>query len=924
MTMVYGAVAHGYRGQGWLGVLPLPSRKKWPPPEGYTGYDGPDPTDDDIATWVSVNGAGNVGIRVPPGVIGYDSDLYKPEGRKTHDALVDKCGDLPATWVSTSRTDGSGIRFYRIPEGVKLRGAFGGVEIVQHHHRYAVVGPSIHPEGRTYRIISPDGETVAMLPDPAELPELPPSWLAELREADPVTGERRPRIHATGDWSTHVKAALGDALAGLVEGSRHDTALAAALHLARYDDLGYPGAADALDTLGRTFRAAINDRATPVQADREWDDIAESARTTVATTPSTAARWDDTREARQRIERQLLSGASGGMSTPALSDADAPPAEGSGQDGGKAKASQATLLVDLAEAAVFFHTPDLDPYADVVVGTHRETWPLRTKGFRRWLAESYFNMYGRAAGSQAVQDALGVLEGRALFAGSERDVHVRIAALGDAIYLDLGDPAWRAVEITAGGWHVVVSPPVRFRRPKGALALPEPLPGGTLTALRPFVNITADDWPLLVAFIVAAFRPTGPFPVLNLLGEHGTAKSTTARAVRALVDPNRSPARAEPREGRDLAIAAANSWMVSFDNISRLPVWLSDALCRLSTGGGFSTRELYSDSEEIIFDAQRPVIMNGIAELATRPDLLDRSLLLYLPRFTATGRKSEAALWAAFEQQRQRLLGAALDAVAGALRDLPSTTLAEAPRMADFALWAAAAEPSLGLEPGTILTAYRGNRYAANSLALEASPVAQPLLDLVPADTWKGTATQLLHALVLAADEDTQRQPGWPRGASALSNELRRLAPVLRAAGLAVTFEREGRGGDRRRLIVLERRRKTPSPPSPPSPTSSDQHKRGDGGDAHPVQTSSPSPFPVPPSSPRNRRSEGIGDDADGGDGVLQPHSDSVPQSGGSASPRVSDLTRSDTRTDPLPAERSEDEPTPPEAEFCEDGWVDL
>jgi hypothetical protein len=895
MTMVYGAVAHGYRGQGWLGVLPLPSRKKWPPPEGYTGYDGPDPTDDDIATWVRVNGAGNVGIRVPPGVIGYDGDLYKPEGRKTHDALVDKCGDLPPTWVSTSRTDGSGIRFYRIPEGVKLRGAFGGVEIVQHHHRYAVVGPSIHPEGRPYRIISPDGEIVAMLPDPAELPELPPRWLAEVREVDPVTGERRPRVHPTGDWSTHVKAALGDALAGLVEGSRHDTALAAALHLVRYDDLGYPGAADALDTLGRTFRAAIigPDRATPVQADREWDDIVESARTTVTTTPSTAARWDDTREARQRIERELLSG----TSTPALSDADAPPAEGPGQDGAKAKASQATLLVDLAEAAVFFHTPDLDPYADVVVGTHRETWPLRTKGFRRWLAESYFNMYGRAAGSQAVQDALGVLEGRALFAGSERDVHVRVAALDDAIYLDLGDPAWRAVEITADGWHVVSSPPVRFRRPKGALALPEPLPGGTLSALRPFVNITADDWPLLVAFIAAAFRPTGPFPVLNLLGEHGTAKSTTARAVRALVDPNRSPARAEPREARDLAIAAANSWMVSFDNISRLPVWLSDALCRLSTGGGFSTRELYSDSEEIIFDAQRPVIMNGIAELATRPDLLDRSLLLYLPRFTATGRKSEAALWAAFEQQRQRLLGAALDAVAGALRDLPSTTLDEAPRMADFALWAAAAEPSLGLEPGTILTAYRGNRHAANSLALEASPVAQPLLDLVPVDTWKGTATQLLHALVLAADEDAQRQPGWPRGASGLSNELRRLAPVLRAAGLVVTFEREGRGGDRRRLIVLERRGKTPSPPSPPSPTSSDQHKRGDGGDAHPVQTPSPSPSPVPTPSPQNRRSEGIGDDADGGDGVLQPHSDSVPQ----------------------PEDRSK-----PAADPSDDGWVDL
>lgn len=878
MSLIYAEAAPRYRANGWSGVLPLPPRKKKFPPKGYTGTDGVDPSDLQVEAWINGKPNGNIGIRVPPGVVGYDADLYKVAGQKTHAALVDKCGELPATWVSTSRTDGSGIRFYRIPLGVKLRGAFGGVEIIQFHHRYAVVAPSIHPDtDRPYRLISPDGEIVETLPHPSELPELPQKWLDELRLAEPTAaGDRPPRVHTTGDWSNHVKDAHADALAGLVKGSRHDTALAAALQLVRYEDLDYPGAADALESLGRVFRVDIADRASPAEADKEWGDILESARARVASTPPAAARWEDTREARQRTEAERPASRDGSAAPP-LSDSDAPPGDESAP-ARKGKPSQATLLVDLAEAAAFFHTPDGDPFADVAVAGHRETWPLRTKGFRRWLAQTYYDSYGSAAGSQAVQDALGVLEGRALFAGDERAVHVRVASLGGVLYLDLGDPAWRAVEVTVMGWKVIDDVPVRFRRPRGALPLPAPEPGGALDALVPFVNVAKGDWPLVVAWLVAALRAVGPYPVLNLLGEQGSAKSTTARVLRALVDPNRSPARAEPREARDLAVAAANSWVVSFDNVSRLPVWLSDSVCRLSTGGGFGTRELYSDADEVIFDAQRPVIMNGIAELATRPDLLDRSLLLYLPRIAGKQRRAEADLWADFDGACPRLLGAALDAVVGALRNLPTTALAEPPRMADFALWATAAEPALGLEPGAFLAAYCGNREAADSLALEASPIAQPVLDLLPVGTWRGTATQLLHALVLKADEDAQRQPGWPRGASALSNELRRLAPVLRAAGLAVMFERQAKTG--RRLIVLERSGKTPSPPSPASPTPSDQHKQGDdgvttipGGDDDAV---TPPLDGVTPENHPDLRKQSEGDEGDEGDGDSRSRSNSV------------------------------------------------
>jgi len=147
-----------------------------------------------------------------------------------------------------------------------------------------------------------------------------------------------------------------------------------------------------------------------------------------------------------------------------------------------------------------------------------------------------------------------------------------------------------------------------------------PEKGGHIDELRPFVDVANDvHWVMIVAWIVAAFRPTGPYPVLVVNGEQGSAKSTVCRILWMLFDPNAAPLRSEPKEPRDLMIAATNAWCLMLENLSGVPAWLSDALCRIATGGGFATRKLYSDDEEKLFDAQRPVVLNGIPELATRP-----------------------------------------------------------------------------------------------------------------------------------------------------------------------------------------------------------------------------------------------------------------------------------------------------------------
>ena len=179
------------------------------------------------------------------------------------------------------------------------------------------------------------------------------------------------------------------------------------------------------------------------------------------------------------------------------------------------------------------------------VGDHRETHLVKAKGFRRWLVRTYFERYDRPPGNQALQDALGLLETRALFDGPEREVYVRVAGHAGNIYIDLANKDWQVVEITPAGWRVLSGEdaPIRFRRPRGMLALPTPLPAGDSNdgcegLLGRFVNVSEEnDLRLIIAWLVAALRPTGPYPVLLFQGEQGSAKSTAERLVRALVDP---------------------------------------------------------------------------------------------------------------------------------------------------------------------------------------------------------------------------------------------------------------------------------------------------------------------------------------------------------------------------------------------------
>jgi hypothetical protein len=328
------------------------------------------------------------------------------------------------------------------------------------------------------------------------------------------------------------------------------------------------------------------------------------------------------------------------------------------------------------------------------------------------------------------------------------------------------------------------------------LPLPVPEPGGSIETLRSFLNLSnQNDFVLVTAWLLAALRAGGPYPVLAISGEQGSAKTVLSKLLRALVDPNVAEVRPLPREERELMIAANNGHMLAFDNLSGMPPWLSDALCRLASGGSFATRRLYTDQEQVLFRAARPALLNGIEDVIGRPDLADRAIFLALEPIADWQRRSESELWREFELARPRILGALLEAVTHGLRAVSSVQFAQLPRMADFALWAMACET--GLWPrGTFARAYRDNRKAAIEDMIDMDPIATCVRQLMDERSfWRGSAADLLQ--IIERTRRTGDNIAWLKNPRALAGHLRRAQTFLRRLGIDITFTREGRAGTR-------------------------------------------------------------------------------------------------------------------------------
>lgn len=492
-------------------------------------------------------------------------------------------------------------------------------------------------------------------------------------------------------------------------------------------------------------------------------------------------------------------------------------------EGGPRK--QADILVDIGRQHMLFHDAGGEGYACVKRDDHSEVHALDSRMYRELLAGEHYHLTSKGCNRNSLADGITTLCAEAKFKGEMRAVWQRVACDGNDTIIDLCTPTWQVVRVTKNGWRIEDGGAVMFRRAGKPRALPMPL-NGDFGKLWKYLNVRPADRVLVAAFLLMVFNPRGPYPALILSGEQGTGKSSFAKALKRITDPSESALRSPPKEVRDLLVAALNAWLLCLDNISWLPPALSDSLCRLCTGGAISERTLYSNLEETLVELKRPVILNGIEELATRPDLAERGIHIELEPMTR--RRTESQLWHEFDVDAPAIFGGLLDGISLAIRDVSSVKIAALPRMADFAMWAEAGLPALGFKRGKFMAAYAENLEQGLSLGLESSAVGRALQAFMQnRDSWTGAATDLLTNLAGYADESTQRTPAWPRSTRALHGHLARLGPALRAAGISVERARDAHS----RLITLCSSPEQASQASHPSQAAS-QNDTCDANDA--------------------------------------------------------------------------------------------
>lgn len=523
---------------------------------------------------------------------------------------------------------------------------------------------------------------------------------------------------------------------------------------------------------------------------------------------------------------------------------------------GEGKRSQASRLVELAmERFDLVMSDDGRPYGVIKNGPNIAL-PLRgSRGLRTRLAAIFADTTrGTAPSQSALADALAVLEGYA----ARKDpvpVHLRLARHGDGIVIDLGTADGRCVIVGPGGWRIESRSAVLFRRTALTSVIPDPVRAGDgLAALSALLNAREAEFRLLAAWMVSTLIPDIPHPILAFKGEQGTGKTTAARCVVQVVDPSPAPLRTAPRDVKQWVVVAAASWAVCLDNVNAISGWLSETLCRAVTGDGNVDRALYTDDDVTVLAFRRVVMMTSIDAGHLDGDLAERLLLIELQPMAEGARRTDAELTAAYLAVQPSIFASLLDLTAEVLKRLPDVRPETMPRMADFACVLQAVDDVRGWDT---VAAYAA---AADTIAadvLEGDPFGKAVAVMVrdqPGQTWTGTAGQLLE--LLTPDKGVPKN--WPKDATRAGGRLKRVAPLLRQAGISFDDSDREPQGNRSRLYTLavvpdaseteNRGDRAPAAPAAPGTVIDLQERAGAGAGAANVRAPA---APAAATSPR-------------------------------------------------------------------------
>jgi len=714
-----------------------------------------------------------------------------------------KTEDLPNTVIS--KTGGGGFHYYYKHPGKPIKNGVRVRELtdIRGDGGYVVAPPSLHLSGKNYEWVVPPG-----ISDIADFPE----W---------IIGNKKSNDKLATDWNVKLHTEVG-------EGQRNDTAASIAGKILKT----LP--AEEWEIEGWTYLQKWNANfckppITLAELQSVWGSI--KSRETIKQNSEG-----------ESVEKKIL-------------------------QSGAPKKSQADQLVGLVEDnrnIVLFHNEHHDPYLQMLARDHKEIWACKSKQMRRWLAREFWENYAKAPSSEAVRSALNIIEAKACFDGEMFKLHNRVAWHEKAIWYDLSDAGWRAVKITPEGWNIEANPPILFQRFGHQLPQVEPQRGDSLKDFLNLVNITNEDQKiLLLVWIVSCYIPGFPHPIPSFYGAHGAAKSGLCRLVLFLVDPSSADLLTMPSQDKedDWALVISKHWLAIFDNLSNIPGKISDLLCKAVTGGGFETRELYTNSDSVIFTFKHCMALNSLSLVAVKPDLLDRSLLFKMDR-AQVNRKDEAAIAAEFDRLRPLILGDIFTVVGQAMKIKADIKIKELPRMADFALWGAAIAEVLGYGQEAFLTAYSRNINIQNEEVLKDSLVGTVVRHFMETtDFWKETPSETLAIFTEVAKElgiNVEKEREWPKGANSLSRKLNELKTNLAEDGIKVDTDQ--RIGKSRAILLLKPSKNIVSIGGPSEPQ---ENPIDFGDDKPPVFHQIPHPVSSP-LKPNNIDTKNDGNDTNG------------------------------------------------------------
>lgn len=404
----------------------------------------------------------------------------------------------------------------------------------------------------------------------------------------------------------------------------------------------------------------------------------------------------------------------------------------------------------------------------------RQVFCIEGLAFRRLLAL-------RCKNKNQIGEATAYMDGLAGRKGEKVILENRVAKNEDGIWIDAASEQGEAIQITPDGWRIVDKPPLLFRQFDHQL--PIIIEQGAKKDLDEYVsmmNLSSEkDKLLYMGYAATLFMPQMDKPILMPLGPQGSAKTTMSLMTRMIADPSRVPLLTLPREPEKLPLLFYSHYLPLFDNVGYISQEISDALCRATSGGGDTTRKLYTNKDMTTMTFRSPIILNGISAPSHSNDLVDRALIINLDRILECNRKEKRVLEARRDELLPKVRGYLLTTLADALQEGPTQTN-KLPRMADFAKLADACLAQMGYPRGKYLELYMEFAQEAAMEAVRSDPLADALLEFLDdKEEWKGTASELKRILEVEYGGNI-KSPLWPKDSTRLSESLfGRLRPGL-------------------------------------------------------------------------------------------------------------------------------------------------